>query len=133
MSKFKKSIFLIAGILSSSLISCAHKPESTEPERAVASHEKSGVRVGSSHEKTLQEGAERTHGRVALVGNADESILVITGNTARELYNQMTIEPFNAYKGGEHIKCSIFGEDQFKCVIRLADDGPGNLNGRCGI
>ena len=63
----------------------------------------------------------------------EETVLTITGNAARVLYNQMKIPAIDDSKNGEHIKCILRAEDEFTCYIRLADKGPGNLNGRCGL
>ncbi len=76
---------------------------------------------------TLAQSAFASSGKIKVVTNDDESIMTITGDAARELYNRLDMPAVDARKAGRDLRCSLTGEDVFTCTMKLEEsDGSGS-------
>jgi hypothetical protein len=75
---------------------------------------------------TLAQSTFASSGKIKVVTNDDESVMIITGDAARELYNKLDVPAVNARKAGRDLRCSLTGEDVFTCSMKLEEsDGSG--------
>lgn len=82
---------------------------------------------------TAQEyGNSKAQGDAELTKNGDETVLVIRGKAAIEMYNRLDIAPrhrdFDEVKAGRNIVC-IANDESARCILSLGENASGLLTG----
>jgi hypothetical protein len=65
--------------------------------------------------------ATTASGRIQVITNDDESMMIVKGAAARDLYNRLDVKAVNGEKRGRDLSCTLTGEDVFECSMKLQE------------